>query len=241
MTKVMRPSCWHQNYGPNGLSAPAQGLCLNFFSSKTADFNILSTQVRYREPMILRSWFRIVRIFNGFEVCIENSVTSITRPALWCQTVIPSDGIYNSHRTTIIDSFSSILFLRKFSLFEYILFYPFWRWNKCIFYQEIFCSASKTSWRHARGRLTSPGIRRKYAEWLKSRKTLSRTQESILCNCWERAVLLVFRMPGVVLAVLGVCGPFPLIVFWQHEEFDSIDACLATIGMNFIFVDCIDV
>ena len=26
MTKVMRPSCWHQNVGPNVLSAPAQGL-----------------------------------------------------------------------------------------------------------------------------------------------------------------------------------------------------------------------
>ena len=42
MTIVMRPSCWHQNLGPNGLSAPAQGLYLNFFSSVTADFNISS-------------------------------------------------------------------------------------------------------------------------------------------------------------------------------------------------------
>ena len=42
MTIVMRPSCWHKNFGPNGLSAPAQGLCLNFFSSITADFNIFS-------------------------------------------------------------------------------------------------------------------------------------------------------------------------------------------------------
>ena len=42
MTIVMRPSCWHQSFGPNGLSAPAQGLCLNFFSSITADFNISS-------------------------------------------------------------------------------------------------------------------------------------------------------------------------------------------------------
>ena len=38
----MRPTCWHQNFGPNGLSAPAQGLCLNIFSSITADFNISS-------------------------------------------------------------------------------------------------------------------------------------------------------------------------------------------------------
>ena len=42
MTIVMRPSSWHQNFGPNGLSTPAQGLCLNFFSSITADFNISS-------------------------------------------------------------------------------------------------------------------------------------------------------------------------------------------------------
>ena len=42
MTIVMRPTCWHQNFGPNGLSAPAQGLCLNIFSSITADFNISS-------------------------------------------------------------------------------------------------------------------------------------------------------------------------------------------------------
>ena len=38
----MRPSCWHQNFRPSGLSAPGQGLCLNFFSSITADFNISS-------------------------------------------------------------------------------------------------------------------------------------------------------------------------------------------------------
>ena len=42
MTKVIRPSCWHQILGPNGLSAPAQGLYLNFFSSITADCNISS-------------------------------------------------------------------------------------------------------------------------------------------------------------------------------------------------------
>ena len=42
MAIVMRSSCWHQNFGPNGLSAIAQGLCLNFFSSVTTDFNISS-------------------------------------------------------------------------------------------------------------------------------------------------------------------------------------------------------
>ena len=53
MTIVMRPSCWHQN----GLSAPTLGLCLNFFSSVTADFNIssASTQVSDTGPLVL--WF----------------------------------------------------------------------------------------------------------------------------------------------------------------------------------------
>ena len=35
------PSCWHKNFSPNGLSAPTLArLCLNFFSSITADFNM---------------------------------------------------------------------------------------------------------------------------------------------------------------------------------------------------------
>ena len=42
MTIVMRLSCSHQNIGSTGLSAPAQGLCLNFFSSITTEFNISS-------------------------------------------------------------------------------------------------------------------------------------------------------------------------------------------------------
>ena len=36
------------NFGPNGLSAPTLGLCLNFFSSGTADLNISSAGERYR-------------------------------------------------------------------------------------------------------------------------------------------------------------------------------------------------
>ena len=42
MTIVIRPSCWYQNFGLNGLSDPTLGLCLNFFSSITTDFNISS-------------------------------------------------------------------------------------------------------------------------------------------------------------------------------------------------------
>ena len=41
-TRVIRPSFCHKKFGLNELSAPAQGLCLNFFSLITADFNISS-------------------------------------------------------------------------------------------------------------------------------------------------------------------------------------------------------
>ena len=47
------------NFGPNGLSAPAQGLCLIFFSSITADFN---TQVSDTEPMVL--WFCFASVYG---------------------------------------------------------------------------------------------------------------------------------------------------------------------------------
>ena len=38
-TIMIRPSCWYKIFGLNGLSIPTLGLCLNFFSSITADFN----------------------------------------------------------------------------------------------------------------------------------------------------------------------------------------------------------
>ena len=41
-------------FGPNELSAPAQGLCLNVFSSVTTDFNI-SSAISDTGPMVL--WF----------------------------------------------------------------------------------------------------------------------------------------------------------------------------------------
>ena len=56
-------------------------------------------------------WTENIRIFNGREVRIENSVTVQHHEA--CQTVIPSDGIFNSNRTTITDYFSCIHFFRQ--------------------------------------------------------------------------------------------------------------------------------
>ena len=57
------------------------------------------------------------RIFNSCEVQIENSVTRVTVRHLEACRVMPnsypSDGIFNLHRKTIMDSFSCIHFLRK--------------------------------------------------------------------------------------------------------------------------------
>ena len=62
---VMRPSGWHQNFGPNGLSAHTLGLCLNFFSSITADFNI-SSALRWAIQDQWSSGFFISSILTSF-------------------------------------------------------------------------------------------------------------------------------------------------------------------------------
>ena len=63
---------------------------------------------------------RHIRIFNSFEVLTENSVTM--------PNSYRSNGIFNLHRRTIIDSFSCILLLRQLHL----------DLNMCCFYQ--FCA-----------------------------------------------------------------------------------------------------
>ena len=72
MTIVIRPSCWHKIFGPYGLSAPTLGLCLNFFSSITADFNI-SSALRW---VIQDQW----SFGNG-----ENDVSTFSQ-LLWIQS-----------------------------------------------------------------------------------------------------------------------------------------------------------
>ena len=61
-----------------------------------------------------------IRIFNGCEVLIENSVTRVTvRHPEACPVMpnsYPSDGNFNLHRGTIKDSFSCILLLRQLHL-----------------------------------------------------------------------------------------------------------------------------
>ena len=64
-----------------------------------------------------------IRFFYGCEVWIDSSVTRVTvrqYDAELCRTVIPSDGIFNSHRTAIMDSFSCILFLQQLHLKFYM-------------------------------------------------------------------------------------------------------------------------
>ena len=65
----------------------------------------------------------IIRIFNGCEV------------AEWCRTDILSDRIFNSHRTTIMDSFYCILFLRQLHL-------GFWNSQNCSTFPLAFVAGS---------------------------------------------------------------------------------------------------
>ena len=84
---------------------------------------------------------QIIRIFNGCEVLIKNSLTRVT-VRHQCRVMPnsnPSDGIFI---WTIMDSFSCILFLRQLHLGLNVLFYSFYaKITKC-FDQEKFGTAS---------------------------------------------------------------------------------------------------
>ena len=88
-----------------------------------------------------------IRIFNGCEVLIENSVTRvIVRQHEACRVMpnsYPSDGIFSLHRRTIVASFSCINFLRLPSTFrlEYVLFYQFYTKITTFFDLEKFGTA----------------------------------------------------------------------------------------------------
>ena len=72
MTIVIRPSCWHKQFGPNGLSTPAQGLCLNFFAWITADFNI-SSALRWAIQDQQPSLWLIIQLFRAFSVVSKSN------------------------------------------------------------------------------------------------------------------------------------------------------------------------
>ena len=71
-----------------------------------------------------------IKIFNGCEVLIGNSVTRVTvryhDPSRVMPNSYPSDGIFNLHRRTAKDSFSCILPSTIAFRLEYVLFYQFY-------------------------------------------------------------------------------------------------------------------
>ena len=67
MTIVMRPSCWHKNICTIWLSAPAQGLCLNFFSLITADFKRSGERYRTKGPLVYYLNWLYIKEWTGME------------------------------------------------------------------------------------------------------------------------------------------------------------------------------
>ena len=145
--------------------------------------------------MVSTLWHQAIRILNGCEVRIENSVTRVTvRHHEACRVMpnsYPSDGIFNSHLTTIMDSFSCIHFLRKLYLNFYMRYYINitlkclhfrsrhdrfgfyllrWRWNiwrkmtskSDVMTSKLTCDVKKTHWRHARESSYTTRVRRHF-------------------------------------------------------------------------------
>ena len=98
---MMRPSCWHQNFGPNGLSAPTLGLCLNFFSSITADFNISSAlrwAIQDQWPSGFKSGLWMIK--PGFQdiCCMSSRPNSVSCEKL-CdfEIICPASWVHPQH------------------------------------------------------------------------------------------------------------------------------------------------
>ena len=75
MTIVIRPSSWYQNFSPNGLSAPTLGLCINFFSAITADFNKSSSlrwaiQDQWSSGLILFYYSPALKKWGLYWICL---------------------------------------------------------------------------------------------------------------------------------------------------------------------------
>ena len=140
--------------------------------------------------MVLSFW--TIRIFDGCEVLIENSVTRVTvRLHKACRGMpnsYPRDRLFNLHRRTIMDSFSCILFLRQlhldlnmccyinFALNNYIfqsrkVWYGssliYWRWNvwqkmTWKWRQDIKMMSKSSYWHHAGESSYTPHERRHF-------------------------------------------------------------------------------
>ena len=134
---------------------------------------------------------KFTRIFNGCEVQIEKSVTRVTVRQHEACRVMPnsywSDRTFNSHRWTILVSFSCIFFLRTLYLnfhmhycinitlkylhfrsrHDWFGFYLWcWRWNvwrqmtpiSDVMTSKLMCDIKRTPWRHAWVSSCSPSV-----------------------------------------------------------------------------------
>ena len=144
---------------------------------------------------------KIIRIFNGCESLIENSVTRVTiRHHEACRVMpnsYPNDGIINLHRRTIMD----FIFLHTlpstiaFRL-EYVLFYQFYAKISTFFDQEQFGTApfnTLTSKRLAETDVKMTSIRQKWCQNIKI----------VILTSWSRVILhssckTTFPSPGRV-------------------------------------------
>ena len=135
-----------------------------------------------------------IRIFNGCSVQIENSVTRVTarhHEPLMMPNSYPCDGIFSLHRTTITDSFSCTLSSTIVIKLEYVLFYQFYAKNSTLSIKKCSVRLLSTSWRHAQGRLTPPGTRRKYPERVKiTEKLVGYARNSFLAYPMEISLWL---------------------------------------------------
>ena len=115
------------------------------------------------------------------------------RLAEWCRTIIPSDGIFSLHWTTIIHSFSSILFLWQLYLsLDMRYFFSILRWNKYIFDQEMFVSPPISD-------VLTSCMRLSYTRWYKTE--ISITGENREKPCWvckKRLVVCIKRFLKLV-------------------------------------------
>ena len=96
--------------------------CMGWFASLLGPLAIL--HIFLSSCSIILRLTQIIRMFYGCEVQNENSIMSIT---VWPRDAehLSQEGIFNSHQTTIMDSFSCIHFLRQLHLGLNIYFINF--------------------------------------------------------------------------------------------------------------------
>ena len=143
-----------------------------------------------------------IRIFNGFEVRIENFVTRVTGRHHEACLVMPNSypewqnfqfAPNNHYWFFFLHTLPSMIVFKL----EYALFYQFYA-KMCTFWITK-CSVrhlSRTSWHHAQGRLTPPCVRRKYPERVKIAENPVSDMQEINCQSiyrWLSFIITNFR------------------------------------------------